>query len=211
MLYFHSCMYLLQSDNHLGHCKPSTIYMHTKCIGVDLGSGAPQYFIIQIMDGLESDLDFWRTKKSYIWRGAAESNMTSESIKNPYWTTEPSINCYIMPKNSLVYSIFLANFWWILLQNHCMTSYLKRSRVEVWRYAVWHHDVMTWRHYNRHRGGIHNVITAVQKLYWTGQMRAWSIITWGQWSDIAFTLLVDPIQAIVGCSHGTIWGLRLDK
>jgi hypothetical protein len=31
------------------------------------------------------------------------------------------------------------------------------------------------------------------------------------WSDIAFTLLVDPIQDIVGWSHGTIWGLRLDK
>jgi hypothetical protein len=39
-------------------------------------------------------------------------------------------------------------------------------------------------------------------------MRAWSIITW---SDIASTLLADLIQAIVGWSHGTIWGLRLDK
>jgi hypothetical protein len=33
----------------------------------------------------------------------------------------------------------------------------------------------------------------------------------GAWSDIAFTLLADPIQAILGWSHGTIWGLRLDE
>jgi hypothetical protein len=33
----------------------------------------------------------------------------------------------------------------------------------------------------------------------------------GAWSNIAFTLLADPIQVIVGWSHGTIWGLRLDE
>jgi hypothetical protein len=38
-----------------------------------------------------------------------EEAACSESVKNPYWTTEPSINCYIMPKNSL-YSMFLAHF-----------------------------------------------------------------------------------------------------
>jgi hypothetical protein len=65
---------------------------------------------IQIMDGLESNMDFGRTRKSYI--GLAESDIT-ESVKNPYWTTEPSINFYIMPKNSL-YSMFLVHFWWIL-------------------------------------------------------------------------------------------------
>jgi hypothetical protein len=33
----------------------------------------------------------------------------------------------------------------------------------------------------------------------------------GAWSDIAFTVLADPIQAIVGWSHGTIWGFGLDE
>jgi hypothetical protein len=55
--------------------------------------------IIQIMDGLESDMDFDGRRKV----------ISDENVKNPYWTTEPSINCYIMPKNSL-YSMFLAHF-----------------------------------------------------------------------------------------------------
>jgi hypothetical protein len=45
----------------------------------------------------------WRTgQDSYYtnngWFGVRYGFLTDEFVKNPYWTTEPSINCYIMPK-----------------------------------------------------------------------------------------------------------------
>jgi hypothetical protein len=70
------------------------------------------------MDGLESNMDFWRTKKSYIGWGAAESDITflhliqynfSSSVKIHIGRLNHPLIAILCPKNSL-YSMFLSAF-----------------------------------------------------------------------------------------------------
>jgi hypothetical protein len=53
---------------------------------------------------------FWTDEeKLYRTRHSRVRYNFSSSVKKTYWTTQPSINCYIMPKNAL-YSMFVAHF-----------------------------------------------------------------------------------------------------
>jgi hypothetical protein len=78
-----------------------------------------------------SDIHRYRRKVSVLWNMASKDLFFTELYagfptfsfqgKQPIngWFSRPIwiFHCYIMPKNSL-YSMFLAHFWWILMQNH---------------------------------------------------------------------------------------------